>query len=105
VHDHAATAAEEPEGTPFLAGAGFLLGMVGLILAVTIKLAPAGFMLGVVAIVCSLAGLAQAVVQGHSPRLAVAGFFCSLVTIVFWLLARHDIAVAWGRSSWPDWLF
>jgi hypothetical protein len=105
-HVVSAEHAEEEASAPFLAGFGFALGIIAVILAATIKLAPLAFMLALVGIVLSALGFVQGTVQSRPVKVAVAGIFCTLITIIFWLLAREDInAVAGGRDAWPSWLF
>jgi hypothetical protein len=106
MHDHAAPDAPVHEPAPRLAGFGLAAGIVAVLFAATVRLAPAGFLLGIVAIVVSALGFVVATIQTRSPKVAVAGVFCGLFPILFWLLAREDIgAVAGGRDAWPDWLF
>jgi hypothetical protein len=103
--DHAA-AVEEPTPEPLLSRFGFALGVIGILLVTTAKLAPAGFLAALPGIVLSILGGGHAATTGRSPKLAIAGFFCALVAIILWLLARHDIgSVAFGRSAWPSWIF
>jgi Ca2+/Na+ antiporter len=108
MHDHAAhgDAVVEMESAPFIANLGFALGIIAVILEATIKLAPAAFMIAIPGIVLCALGFVQGTVQSRPVKGAIAGLFCCLFTIIFWLLARGDInAVAGGRDAWPSWLF
>jgi hypothetical protein len=108
MQEHAVPAdhAEEQASAPFLANFGFALGIVSVILGATIKLAPLAFMTALVGIVLCALGFVQGTVQSRPVKVAVAGIFCTLITIIFWLLAREDInAVVGGRDAWPSWLF
>jgi hypothetical protein len=108
MHDHAADglAEAEPESPPFIANLGFAFGIIAAILMATIKLAPLAFMIGIAGIVLCALGFVQGAIQARPVKVAVAGIFCSLFAIIFWLLARDDInAVAGGRDAWPSWLF
>jgi hypothetical protein len=97
---------EEQASAPFLASFGFALGIISVILAATVKLSPLAFMLSLVGIVLCALGFVQGTVQSRPVKVAVAGIFCTLITIIFWLLARGDInSVAGGRDAWPSWLF
>jgi hypothetical protein len=104
-----AVSAEHPEETasaPFLASFGFALGIISVILAATVKLSPLAFMIALVGIVVCALGFVQGTVQSRPVKVAIAGIFCTLITIVFWLLAREDInVVVGGRDAWPSWLF
>jgi hypothetical protein len=108
MHDHAAhgTPAAETESAPFLANLGFACGIFAAIFSATIKLAPAAFMVAVVGIVLCALGFVQGAIQSRPIKGAIAGIFCCLFAIIFWLLARDDISsVVGGRDAWPSWLF
>ena len=108
MHEHAAhgDAAEETGSAPFLANLGFAFGVIAVIFEATIKLAPAAYVIGVAGIVMCGVGFVQGSIQGRPVKGAIAGFFCCLFAVLFWLLARDDInAVAGGRDAWPSWLF
>ncbi len=98
--------AEEIASAPFLASFGFALGIISVILAATVKLSPLAFMIALVGIVLCALGFVQGTVQSRPVKVAIAGIFCTLITIIFWLLAREDInVVVGGRDAWPSWLF
>jgi|tagenome__1003787_1003787.scaffolds.fasta_scaffold18713014_2 hypothetical protein len=98
--------AEETASAPFLASFGFALGIISVIGAATVKLSPLAFMIALVGIVVCALGFVQGTVQSRPVKVAIAGIFCTLLTIIFWLLAREDInVVVGGRDAWPDWLF
>ena len=102
-HAHAAPATREPG--PFLANAGFALGIVGVLLCATVKLSPVGFLSGSIGLALSVLGFGQAMVQSRYNRTAIAGLFCGILVVVFWLIVRDDItSVAGGRDAWPSWL-
>jgi uncharacterized membrane protein len=108
MQEHAVHAepADEAASAPFLASFGFALGIVSVILAATVKLSPLAFMIALVGIVVCALGFVQGTVQSRPVKVAIAGIFCTLITIIFWLLAREDInVIAGGRDAWPDWLF
>jgi hypothetical protein len=108
MHDHAADAltADETESAPFIASLGFAFGIIAVVLEATIKLAPLAYMIGIAGIILCALGFVQGTVQGRPVKGAIAGIFCSLFAILFWLLARDDInAVVGGRDAWPSWLF
>ena len=108
MHDHAAhgDAIAEAESAPFLANLGFAFGIIAVLFEATIKLAPAAFMVGIAGIVLCGIGFVQGTIQSRPVKGAVAGIFCSLFAILFWLLARDDInSVVGGRDAWPSWLF
>jgi hypothetical protein len=108
MHEHAAhgDVPAETGSAPFLANLGFAFGIVAVLLEATIKLAPAAYVIALVGIVLCGVGFAQGAIQGRRAKGAIAGFFCCLFAILFWLLARDDInAVAGGRDAWPSWLF
>ena len=91
---------------PVLAEIGFALGVVGLILVVTFKLAPLGFALAVPGLAASVGGGVPAADTLRPPGLALAGMACAGVAILMWLLVRDDITgVAGGRDFWPGWLY
>lgn len=108
MHDHAAhgDAAAETGSAPFLANLGFAFGIIAVVFEATIKLAPAAYVVALVGIVLCGLGFVQGGVQGRPVKGAIAGIFCCLFAISFWLLARDDInAVVGGRDAWPSWLF
>jgi hypothetical protein len=108
MHDHAANgnAVAETESPPFIANLGFAFGIIAVLGAATIKFSPAAYMIAIPGIVLCALGFVQGAVQGRPVKGAVAGVFCCLFTIIFWLLARSDIhAVVGGRGAWPSWLF
>jgi hypothetical protein len=108
MQEHAAPAehTDEQASAPFLASFGFALGIFSVIFAATVKLAPLAYMTALVGIVLCALGFVQGTVQSRPVKVAVAGIFCTLITIIFWLLAREDInSVAGGRDAWPSWLF
>ena len=108
MHDHAAhgNAVAETESSPLTANLGFACGVIAVIGMATIKLAPAAFMIAVPGIVLCALGFVQGTVQSRPVKGAIAGVFCCLFAILFWLLARADInAVVGGRDAWPSWLF
>jgi|SRR5690349_20395078 hypothetical protein len=107
MQEHAVPAPREhAPPAPGLARFGFALGVVALWGAASLKLAPLGFLVGIPGIVVSVLGGLQSGVQGRSTKLAVAGFVCALVGVVFWLLVRGDITgVVGGRSGWPSWIY
>jgi uncharacterized membrane protein len=105
MHEHAAPA-EDTASAPFLASFGFALGIVSVILAATVKLSPLAFMIALVGIVICALGFVQGTVQSRPVKVALAGIFCTLITIIFWLLAREDINVmVGGRDAWPSWIY
>jgi hypothetical protein len=105
-HAHSAEPAEPEAPAPFLASLGFGLGIIGLILVVTIKLAPAGFMIALVGGACCILGLVIGVARGGFIKGAIAGLFCNGVAIILWLLMSGDVtSIAFGRSAWPSWVF
>jgi len=102
-HAHAAHDTAEP--APWLANAGFALGIIGVILCATIKLSPVGFLAGAGGLLLSVLGLGQAMAQSRYTKTAIAGLFCGLLVVTFWLIVRHDItSVAGGRDAWPSWI-
>ena len=108
MHDHAAhgDAAAETGSAPFLANLGFAFGIIAVVFEATIKLSPAAFMIAIPGIVLCALGFVQGTIQSRPVKGAVAGLFCCLFTIIFWLLARSDInSVVGGRDAWPSWLF
>jgi hypothetical protein len=107
MQDHAAEAIHEPAPpAPALARLGFALGVIALWCAVTLKLSPLGFLVGIPGLVVTVLGGLQSGMQGRSTRLAVAGFACALVGVVFWLLVRGDMTgIIGGRSGWPSWIY
>jgi hypothetical protein len=108
MQDHAAhgNAVAETESSPFIANLGFAFGIIAVILEATIKLSPLAFMIAIPGIVLCALGFVQGTIQSRPVKGAIAGIFCCLFTIIFWLLARSDInSVVGGRDAWPSWLF
>jgi Flp pilus assembly protein protease CpaA len=102
---HAPAAHDSQDPAPWLANAGFALGIIGVILCATIKLSPIGFLAGGGALLLGVLGLGQAIAQARYNRTAIAAMFCGLLVVVFWLIVRHDItSVAGGRDAWPSWI-
>ncbi|WP_448625862.1 hypothetical protein [Geodermatophilus sp. URMC 64] len=70
-------------GTNGLGVAGFVTGLVGLVL---FWLPWVGFVLGLLGVVLGGVGIAQGRKKGMSTGLAIAGLVCGLIAVIAWLV-------------------